>query len=138
MATYLLSDEKSIAQTAEEFGVSLRTLRFYESKGLIKPLRIGTSRVYTGDDRIRLKLIATGKRLGFSLAQIQDLIGEAAMKSEPNGNEGASGAGSLTDLLSKDQIGQQLQLIERQRDELDQSIAELKQILQHDISNGLK
>lgn len=135
MAIDLLPDEKSIAQTAKEFGVSFRTLRFYESKGLIKPLRIGTSRIYTSDDRVRLKLIATGKRLGFSLAQIHELIGEAAMKSEPDENERAAGS-SLTELLSKDQIGQQLQIIERQREEIDQSIAELKQILQRDTTSS--
>ena len=138
MAIDLLPNEKGITQTAEEFGISLRTLRFYESKGLIRPVRIGTSRVYTSDDRIRLKLIATGKRLGFSLAQIHDSIGRAAMESEPDKSERASGAGSLTELLSKDQIGQQLQIIERQRDELDQSIAELKEIAQRDNSTVLK
>lgn len=135
MAIDLLPEEKSITQTAEEFGVSLRTLRFYESKGLIKPLRIGTSRLYTSDDRVRLRLIATGKRLGFSLAQIHELIGEAAMKSKRDESERAADS-SLTELLSKDQIGQQLQIIERQRDELDQSIAELKQILQRDTTSS--
>ena len=57
------------------FGVSLRTLRFYEDRGLIKPRREGNARYYRGADRIRMEMILKGKKLGFTLTEIQDLIG---------------------------------------------------------------
>src|SRR5271166_3261323 len=57
------------------FGVSLRTLRFYEDRGLIKPRREGNARFYRGADRVRREMILKGKKLGFTLTEIQDLIG---------------------------------------------------------------
>lgn len=63
-----------IAELAREFGVSTRTVRFYEDKGLIAPRRIGQRRVYGPRDRVRLKLIMRGKRLGFSLEEIRQMI----------------------------------------------------------------
>jgi DNA-binding transcriptional MerR regulator len=59
------------------FGVSLRTLRFYEDRGLIKPRREGNARYYRGTDRVRMEMILKGKKLGFTLTEIQDLIGDA-------------------------------------------------------------
>ena len=64
----------TIAELAEEFGVTHRTIRFYEDQGLIAPQRIGNNRVYTHRDRARLKLILRGKRLGFALADIKELL----------------------------------------------------------------
>jgi DNA-binding transcriptional MerR regulator len=64
----------SIGDLAEEHSVSPRTIRFYEDQGLIAPSRIGGARIYTGRDRARLKLILRGKRLGFSLADIKELL----------------------------------------------------------------
>ena len=63
-----------IGQLAEEFGVTLRTLRFYEDKGLLSPRRIGTTRIYNRSDRGRLKIILLGKRLGFSLADVAEIL----------------------------------------------------------------
>ena len=57
-----------------EYGVSLRSLRFYEELGLLRPLRNGSLRYYDAKDCIRLQLILKGKRLGFSLAEIALLI----------------------------------------------------------------
>jgi len=64
----------SIAELAEEFSISTRTIRFYESKGLIIPDRVGTTRVFRRRDRTRLLLILRGKRLGFSLNEISDYL----------------------------------------------------------------
>lgn len=63
-----------ISELAQEFGITARAIRFYEDKGLIAPLRDGQRRVYSGRDRVRLMLILRGKRLGFSLREIQEII----------------------------------------------------------------
>ena len=68
------SGELTIAQVAEEYGVTHRTVRFYEDRGLITPERRGTRRVYHPRDRVRLGLILRGKRLGFSLEEITRII----------------------------------------------------------------
>jgi DNA-binding transcriptional MerR regulator len=59
----------TVRQLADELGVTIRTLRFYEAEGLISPLRSGTNRVYGQRDRARLRLILRGKRFGMSLAE---------------------------------------------------------------------
>lgn len=64
----------SIRDLAEEFDVTTRTMRFYESEGLLHPRREGQTRIYTDKDRIHLKLILRGKRLGLSLAESKELI----------------------------------------------------------------
>ncbi len=64
----------SIGDLAGEVGVSPRAIRFYEDQGLLAPRRIGGNRVYSGRDRARLQLILRGKRLGFALADIRELL----------------------------------------------------------------
>ncbi|MCW8926057.1 MAG: MerR family DNA-binding transcriptional regulator [Xanthomonadales bacterium] len=64
----------SIAEFAEAFGVTPRTLRFYEQKGILKPVRRGRTRLYSERDKIRLKLTLRGKRLGFSLNECINII----------------------------------------------------------------
>jgi DNA-binding transcriptional MerR regulator len=64
----------SISDLSEEFGVTARALRFYEDEGLIAPLRRGTTRIYTKRDRARLAWILRAKRVGFSLADIREMI----------------------------------------------------------------
>lgn len=64
----------TISELAREFGVTTRTIRFYEDQGLLSPKREGTSRVFSPRDRVRLKLALRGKRLGFSLAEIRELF----------------------------------------------------------------
>jgi DNA-binding transcriptional MerR regulator len=64
----------SVSQLARQLGVTARTIRFYEDKGLITPQRAGTTRVYTHRDRARLVLILRGKRLGFSLREIKEFL----------------------------------------------------------------
>ena len=69
-----MSETYGIAELAREFDVTTRTIRFYEDKGLLVPLREGQRRVYAPRDRVRLRLIMRGKRLGFSLDEIRQLI----------------------------------------------------------------
>ena len=64
----------SISDLCEEFGVTARALRFYEDEGLIAPERRGTARIYSHRDRARLAWILRGKRVGFSLAEIREMI----------------------------------------------------------------
>ena len=64
----------TISQLCEEFGVTARALRFYEDEGLIAPQRQGLSRVYSWRDRARLAWILRGKRVGFSLSEIREMI----------------------------------------------------------------
>ena len=64
----------SIAELSREFAITPRTIRFYEDEGLIKPRRQGMTRLYTAGDRTRLGWILRGKRLGFSLAEIREMI----------------------------------------------------------------
>ena len=64
----------SIADLAREFDVTTRTIRFYEAEGLIAPSRRGQHRIFSPRDRVRLRLILRGKRLGFSLGEIRDII----------------------------------------------------------------
>jgi DNA-binding transcriptional MerR regulator len=64
----------TVTQLAVELGITARTLRFYEGKGLIAPSRLGTTRVYMARDRARMILILRGKRLGFSLREIAEYL----------------------------------------------------------------
>ena len=64
----------TIGQMCAEFDVTPRTLRFYEYKELLAPIREGQKRLFTNKDRARLKLILRGKRFGFSLAELKDLL----------------------------------------------------------------
>ncbi|GAA0578670.1 MerR family DNA-binding transcriptional regulator [Caenispirillum bisanense] len=64
----------SISDLSREFDVTARAIRFYEDKTLIEPMREGQRRIYTARDRVRLMLILRGKRLGFSLSEIKDIL----------------------------------------------------------------
>jgi DNA-binding transcriptional MerR regulator len=65
----------AISDLAREFGITPRTIRFWEDQGILSPQREGSKRVFTRRDRARLKMALRGKRLGLSLAEIKDLIG---------------------------------------------------------------
>ena len=69
-----MSEAYGIAELAREFDVTTRTIRYYEDKGLLSPRRKGQRRVYAPRVRVRLRLIMRGKRLGFSLDEIRELI----------------------------------------------------------------
>ena len=76
------ADHFRIGDLAREFGVTLRTLRFYEDRGLLSPERRGTTRLYTRRDRMRLRLVLIAKLLGFSLTEAKQIID---LYHQPNG-----------------------------------------------------
>jgi DNA-binding transcriptional MerR regulator len=107
----------TIREMCDAFNVTPRTLRFYESKELIFPIREGQKRLFTKRDRARLKLILRGKRFGFSLEEIRQLLDLYHM-----------GDQQQTQLARTYEIAQQrLADMEAQRDELTQAINELKE-----------
>lgn len=75
----------SISDLAQEFDVTTRSVRFYEDQGLLKPARKGQTRIFSSQDRVRLKLILRGKRMGFSLAETKELFD--LWDKTPRGNE---------------------------------------------------
>jgi len=104
-----------IGEMAKTYGVTLRTLRFYEDKGLISPLRDGSTRLYSRRDKARLKLILLGRKVGFSLRdvkQIMDLY-------DPNG------ANTKQLRLTIDKSEKQLARLQKQRAAIDEAITEL-------------
>ncbi len=113
----------TIAELAEEFGVTHRALRHYEQLGLLTPDRVGPSgsrRLYRRRDHTRLALILRGRRLGFPLEEIRTIID---MYDDQPGE-----AGQLRYLLG--QIGDRRTDLERRRQDIDQSLAELAQLEQ--------
>ena len=100
---------------AKSFGVSLRTLRFYEDRGLLSPHRDGTARYYTVNDKARLELILKGKQLGFTLGEIRDLIATKSASDTPT---------ALS--LKPEQIALQISHLERQKDDIEEAILELQ------------
>lgn len=107
----------TIRELAGEFGVSLRTLRFYESKGLLSPRRRGQSRYYSPADSNRLALILKGKRLGFTLREIRRMIAV---------EEGQADAHTLR--LSREKCLEQIELLELQKVDLEHGLAELRRL----------
>jgi DNA-binding transcriptional MerR regulator len=64
----------TVGELADELGVTTRTLRFYESEGLVAPQRVGTNRVYDQRDRARLRLILRGRRFGMTLDECREIV----------------------------------------------------------------
>jgi DNA-binding transcriptional MerR regulator len=108
----------TIAELAEEFEVTLRTIRHYEDRGLLSPERRGTTRVFRNRDRVRLALILRGRRLGFSLEEIATIVN---MYDEQPGE-----AGQLKYLL--DQIAVRREDLEQRRRDIEQTLAELDEV----------
>jgi DNA-binding transcriptional MerR regulator len=108
----------TITELADEFGVTLRTVRHYEDVGLISPERRGTGRLFHTRDRIRLQLILRGKRLGFSLPEIRTIVN---MYDEQPGE-----AGQLRYLI--EQIDVRRAELEQMRRDIDETMAELDRV----------
>ena len=108
----------SVNQLAEELGVTPRTIRFYETKGLLAPQRVSNARVFTRRDRARLLLVLRGKRLGFSLDEIREYLDLYAADRGP--------AGQLQLLLEHTQ--RRIRNLESQRRDLELTLAELRDI----------
>jgi DNA-binding transcriptional MerR regulator len=121
------NDECSISDMARIYGVSLRTLRFYEDRGLLSPNRQGTARFYNATNRMRLELILKGKRLGFTLAEIQELIVSRGKQNHLQASD--PDRADLTSGLNNQQIEAQIAHLERQRGELEEALTELREAL---------
>lgn len=107
----------AIADLSQEFGISTRAIRFYEAKGLLNPERVGGTRVFRRRDRARLILILRGKRLGFSLRDISDYLSLYDAQSQT----------AQTKLLVA-KVDERLELLERQKADLETTIGELREI----------
>lgn len=108
-------DTLTIREMCDTFGVTARTLRFYEQKELIAPIRDGQKRLYTRRDRARLKLILRGKRFGFPLEEIRQLLDLYYL-----------GDQQMTQYRKTIELAQRhLEDLKTQRDELDEAIADL-------------
>lgn len=110
-----MSGTFTISDLAREFGVTTRTIRFYEDQGLLSPKREGTNRIFTQRDRVRLKLALRGKRLGFSLAEIRELF-ELYDVSRDEKKQ-------LQDFLVK--LERRRALLEQQREDIDAMLSEI-------------
>lgn len=104
-----------IGEMAREFGVTLRALRFYEDKGLIQPIRHGATRLYRSADRKRLDFVLLGRRVGFSLRDIKQMLDLY----DPDG----SNVRQFKVMLDKSE--RQRGRLEKQREELAQALADL-------------
>jgi DNA-binding transcriptional MerR regulator len=125
--THLPSDAMTIREMCEAYDVTPRTLRFYEAKELLNPIRIGTRRLFTRRDRARLVLILRGKRFGFSLEDIRQTLD---LYDRDTGN-------AAQNRRACEIARERLQTMEAQRAELDVAIAELKAELADAEAKGL-
>jgi DNA-binding transcriptional MerR regulator len=105
----------SITDLTREFGVSTRTIRFYEDEGLIHPVRRGRTRLFRPADRQLLKQILRGKRLGFSIAEIREII---QMYKEPPGE-----AGQLRLMMKR--VEEKRAELRQKRKDLEETLGEL-------------
>ncbi|MCW8944256.1 MAG: MerR family DNA-binding transcriptional regulator [Sedimenticola sp.] len=115
----------TVTELAEEFNITARTIRFYETKELISPQRVGSTRVYTYRDRARLKLILRAKRLGFSLTDIREYLHLYNVDPEQLEQQQL--------LLSK--ISRRIEELEQQQEDLVTTLEELRDIEQQALSN---
>ena len=106
----------SIRQLSKEFDVTARALRFYEDKGLISPERKGQTRLYSPRDRARLQLILRGKRLGFSLIEIHEILDLYTPKDH--------GSAQMRATLVK--YRGQIETLKRQREDIDAAIQDMQ------------
>ena len=112
----------TVRELAEEFGVTTRTLRFYEAEGLISPLRVGTARVYDARDRTRLRLILRGRRFGMSLSECAAIVDmyDGAATSERR---------QLSRLISRlEEVSADLR---QRQDELHRTLDEVDDVVRH-------
>ncbi len=122
------NDVLTIREMCDAFDVTPRTLRFYEAKELLFPMRQGQKRLYSRRDRARLKLILRGKRFGFSLEDIRQLLDLYDVDDTHETQ--------LAEAL--DAARKRLAAMEQQRDELDQAIAELGDMIEQNAETLTK
>ena len=108
----------TIGELAGEFGVSTRTLRHYEEQGIVAPQRKGQRRIYSRRDRGRLRLALQGKRVGFSLAEIREMLDLYDLKD-----------GQVAQLrFARARFGERIADLVAQRREIDIAVAELEKV----------
>lgn len=107
----------TIRQLSKEFDVTARALRFYEDKGLINPERKGQTRIYSARDRARLKIILRGKRMGFSLIEIHEILDLYS--------RGDRGVTQMRATVAK--YHAQIETLKRQREDIDQAIKDMQE-----------
>ena len=112
-------DSFSISDLCAEFSVTPRALRFYEDEGLIGPERRGTQRIYSHRDRARLAWILRGKRVGFSLAEIKEMID---LYDIGDGRR-------IQKQVTLERCRERIELLENQKRDIDAHIAELQQFV---------
>ena len=108
----------TIGELSRQFAVTTRTIRFYEDEGLLAPQRAGLQRIYTARDRVRLKLILRGKRLGFSIREIKEMVD---MYDAPEGE-----VGQLRYFIER--MHQRREDLLKQRNDIEQVLTELDQL----------
>ncbi len=108
----------TITELTREFGISTRTLRFYEDEGLIAPVRRGRTRLFRPGDRHLIKQILRGKRLGFSIAEIREII---QMYKTPPGE-----AGQLRAIIER--VEQKRAELRQKRKDIEDTLGELDQV----------
>ena len=113
-----MAETYGIAELAREFGVTARTIRHYEDEGLIAPLRDGQRRVYRPRDRTRLRLILRGRRLGFALAEVREIV---------DLYDAAPGEAGQLELLLAKIAGRRAEL-EAKRADIEATLADLKTV----------
>ncbi|MAS07350.1 MAG: MerR family transcriptional regulator [Ahrensia sp.] len=113
-----MRDYYTITELTREFGISTRTLRFYEDEGLIHPVRRGRTRLFRPADRLLVKQILRGKRLGFSIAEIREII---QMYKSPPGE-----VGQLRTIIAK--AAERREELRQKRKDIEDTLAELEQV----------
>lgn len=108
----------TITELSKEFDITPRSIRHYEQEQLISPKRNGSQRIYTKGDRVRLQLILRGKRIGFSLAEIREII---TMYDSPSGEQ------KQTELLLG-KIEQRRTALTQQQHDIETMLTELNQL----------
>jgi DNA-binding transcriptional MerR regulator len=109
----------AIGELCEAFGITARALRFYEDEGLIAPERRGTARFYSDRDRARLSWILRGKRVGFSLNEIREMLDLYDLGDQRRTQR----------QVTIERCQQRIDALKRQKNDIDATIAELEQFL---------
>lgn len=107
----MMTSTYSITDLSRELDITTRTIRFYEEQGMLSPQRRGLERIYSARDKVTLKLILRGKRIGFSLAECRDLI---ALYEPGNDN--------------RKQLNSMLEKIQQRRSQLEQQLLDIEQM----------
>ena len=116
MTTATTARTFTIRQLTKEFSVTARTLRFYEDEGLIAPERRGQTRIYSQRDRARIILILRGRRVGFSLAEIREILGLYRHDDT-----------DLQLVHTRKKFAERIDTLERQKIDIDESLKQLRQ-----------